>query len=105
VDTLPARVRAQALAGVRVPATRDFLALVWMILRFQRRHWQTVIERARQNSTAPLFILVGSGRPHRKVAAVRRRLRHLKVPAQVIPLCEFNLPLAAAAGDAQERSP
>ncbi|MGK5627803.1 hypothetical protein ACSNOD_04970 [Streptomyces sp. URMC 123] len=88
LTALPARVRAEAAAGVPVRATRDFLPLLRMVLRFRSRDWWRGVERVRASSAAPLLVAVAPGPFGSRVAAVRRRLRARGVAATVLPLGE-----------------
>lgn len=97
---LPERVRAQAAAGIKVRATKDFGALVRKILRFRRRDWWSVMAAARTNPSCALFVAVGRGFLPGHRAALRRGLRARGIAASVLPLAA----VAPLFGGALERT-
>lgn len=95
---LPARVRAQADAGHRPPATKDFAELLKMILRFRSESWWAVIDRARINPSASLIVAVGPRPSGRRLDRVRGRLRTRGVSARVVAVSELSAVVAGTAG-------
>ncbi|MFC4856093.1 hypothetical protein [Actinophytocola glycyrrhizae] len=85
-DQLPARVRAQAHAGLPVRATKDFAALLRMIVRFRRRDWWQVLDAARAHGTADVVVAVTPGRFRDRLRCVRRRLARRGVAVPVRPV-------------------
>lgn len=85
---LPLRVRAQARAGHRVRATRDFPALLWLVATFRARRWWVTLRRARAAPDTPVLVAVGPGGSARRTAALRARLRRAGVPALIAPASE-----------------
>jgi hypothetical protein len=87
---LPARVRAEAVAGRPFRATSAFHQLLWTIIRFRFRTWDKVIDHVAGNPSASLVVVVNPGFACRRLAAVRRRLRRRGVDALVIPPAEIH---------------
>ncbi|HEU5160822.1 MAG TPA: hypothetical protein VFU43_27745 [Streptosporangiaceae bacterium] len=85
-DDLPGQVRAAARAGHRVRATRDFPALLRLVLRFRRRDWWQVVDQACAARGATLVVAVGPGPLGSRLPSVRRRLCRRRVTALVVPL-------------------
>lgn len=83
---LPERVRAQAEAGTPVPATKAFLPLLAMILRFRRRDWWRVVDLGVSRSETALLVAVVAGPLGSRLAGVRRRLSGRAPSATVCPL-------------------
>jgi adenylate kinase family enzyme len=81
-DSLPRQVREQAVTGTRVRATKDFLPLLRLVLRFRGRDWWRVVELARA-ADATLVVAVAAGLPG-GAALVRRRLARRGVTAVVV---------------------
>lgn len=73
-DSLPGQVRAEAEGGRPVRATRDFLPLLRLVLRFRRRDWWQVVDLARAAPAARLVVAVVPGRWGDRVGRVRRRM-------------------------------
>lgn len=87
-DSLPRQVRAEAESGRPVRATRDFLPLLRLVLRFRRRDWWQVVAVARAAPAARLVVAVVPGRWGGRVGRVRRRLARRHVDATVVPVSE-----------------
>ncbi|MEU6073977.1 hypothetical protein [Micromonospora sp. NPDC047074] len=83
---LPERVRAQAESGTPVPATKAFLPLLAMILRFRRRDWWRVVDVATAQPGTTLLAAVVGGPLGTRLAGVRRRLSGRAPSATVCPL-------------------
>ncbi|PCG84214.1 hypothetical protein CIB93_20580 [Streptomyces sp. WZ.A104] len=85
-EALPRRVREEAEAGHRVRATKDFLPLLRMVLRFRRRDWWRGIELVQKTSGARTVVVSAPGLLGTRTARIRRRLARRGVPADVVPL-------------------
>jgi hypothetical protein len=83
---LPARVRAGARGGLPVRATKDFPALLRLIVRFRGRDWWRVIEAVRAHGSADLVVAVTPGWYSSRVHGVRRRLARRGITASVRPV-------------------
>jgi hypothetical protein len=86
--SLPGQVRAEAEGGHPVRATRDFLPLLRLVLRFRRRDWWRVVAVARAAPAARLVVAVVPGRLATRLGGVRRRLARRGVDATVVPVSE-----------------
>ncbi|MGW1059904.1 hypothetical protein [Micromonospora rubida] len=95
---LPARVRAEAQSGTRVPATKAFLPLLSMILRFRRRDWWKVVDLAGSRDRTTLMVAVVPGLVGSRVPGLRRRLRNRAVSATVCPLADAGKLIRDLAG-------
>lgn len=80
---LPARVRAEARVGVPVRATKDFAALLGLIVRFRSREWWRVLEATRAHGSADVVVAVTPGWYGSRVRGVRRRLARRGIAAAV----------------------
>jgi adenylate kinase family enzyme len=85
-DSLPERVRAQARQGQRVSATRDFVPLLRLVLRFRRRDWWQVVDVTHNRASAQLVVAVVPGLLRHRVRLVRHRLARRGIDAAVVAL-------------------
>lgn len=82
--SLPEQVRAEARGGRPVRATRDFLPLLRLVLRFRSRDWWQVVDIVADVPDARLVVAVVPGRGDR-LGLTRRRLARRGVSAVVVP--------------------
>ena len=71
-DALPAQVRDQALAGQRVPATKDLLPLMWKVLRFRRDDFGRLIKVLGAATGAPILIAAARQPSRRRLRTMLR---------------------------------
>ncbi|MET8760694.1 hypothetical protein [Lentzea sp. NPDC004782] len=88
LDGLPARIREQAAAGLRVRATKDFRALLKKVFFFRGRDFWDVIDRAAAGG-ATVLVVSASGRPPRRrdPGPVPRHLPLTELEPLVTALC------------------
>lgn len=81
LELLPRRVALGAGSG-RPPATKDFAALVRLVVGFRRHHWWPVLHKARANPEAQVVVGVVGG-PSR-LARCRAELSAHGLPVEVL---------------------